>query len=124
MPSAEGVIDALSKRVVALEAIRGTSTKAPSDAGPRMTLVFGGWPRESRRQSILQDLRRALKETQTETFLDDDPFTTGPRRSIALANFYPRTGEENSLLKRRMHNVISAFNKVGPKTSTGARIWT
>ena len=89
-----------------------------------MTLVFGGWPRESRRQTILQDLQKAIRETDTESLMDDDPFTTGARTSIALANFWPRSGEESTLLKRRLHNIISAFNKTAPKNSSGNRIWT
>ena len=123
MEHMESVMETLNKRVQALEASKEGSTKASSEAGGRMTLVFGGWPRETRRQAILQDLQRALKETNTEPMLDDDPFTTGARRSIALANFWPRQGEQPSLLKRRMHNVISAFVKVAPKTSDGVKIW-
>ena len=123
MEHMESVVEALSKRVVALESARDTSTKAPSDTAARMTLVFGGWPRESRRQVILQDLQKAIQETHTEAYFDDDPFMTGARRSIALSNFWPRCGEEHTLLKRRMHNVISAFLKNAPKTAAGARIW-
>ena len=124
MEQMEQTIDSRSKRVVALEAGKDSSTKAPSESSPRMTLVFGGWPRESRRQDILHDLQRALKEAGAETYFDDDPFTTGARRSITLANFWPRAGEESTLVKRRMHNIISAFNRTAPKTSAGARIWT
>ena len=124
MEQMESVVEALSKRVHVLENAKENSTKASSETSSRMTLVFGGWPRESRRQDILSDLQRALRETRAETFLDDDPFTTGARRSIALANFYARGGEDMGLVKRRMHNVISAFNKTEPKTTAGARIWT
>ena len=124
MEHMQSVMESLSKRVTVLENAKDCSTKAPSETSTRMTLVFGGWPRETRRQVILQDLQRALKETQTVTMLDDDPFTTGPRRSIALANCWPRSGEEMAHVKRRMHNVISAFIRAEPKTSSGERIWT
>ena len=124
MEQMESAMDVLTQRVNALENAKENSTKAPSESSSRMTLVFGGWPRESRRQAILSDLQKALRLTETESLPDDDPFTTGARRSIALANFWPRSGEETSLLKRRMHNVISAFNKHAAQTSTGTRIWT
>ena len=73
----ETKVDDFEKRLSQLE--QGTSTRAGSDMSTqgRQTLVFGGWPPESRRQVILQELGKALDLANVRPMLDDDPFCTG-----------------------------------------------
>ena len=59
----------------------------------KSTLVVGGWPKDSRRKSILKDLHDALKALDLERYLDDSGFCTGPRRSVALLPMPQRSGE-------------------------------
>ena len=66
------------------------------DAGRRRwTLVFGGWDQDTRRATILSEL--------------DQAFTTGPRRSVAMANIGERDGETEGDRKGRMHRIVMAF---------------
>ena len=103
------------------------STNAGSEAAAQtsthMSLVFGGWGRETRRHVIIADIQKAIDATGTKSLFDDMPFTTGPRRSVALANFRPRAQEDTSLMKRRMLDIITRFNKEEPNTALGKRIW-
>ena len=88
----------------------------------RHTLVWGGWPRESRRQLVLQDLAQLIDRLHVRDFLDAPPWTSGPRRSVALANFAQRPGETAHDTRQRMHKVVMAF--AGGNTNVGdRRIW-
>ena len=111
------------KRLSKLE--QGGSTRAGSDssAASRQTLVFGGWGKDSRRQTILQELDAAIGRAQIRTALDEDPFTTGARRQVSLCNFFLRTGENLGMVKRRVFSVIQACNEGNYKTGARKRIW-
>ena len=98
-------------------------TSAAQVNGDRKTLIFGGWPRNSRRGVILEDLGKALAELKVDSQLDDSPFCTGARRSIGMANFWPRNGEGPDQLKKRMFKIISVFNEKYPMNSFGKKIW-
>ena len=116
-------VEELEKRLAKME--QGGSTTAGSEAARpgRQTLVFGGWQTQTRRQVILRDLDRALGQANVKSQLDDDPFTTGARRTVSCCNFYMRSGENEALLKRRMFSVIQAFNANTYHTERGKRIW-
>ena len=60
------------------------------------TLVFGGWNPDTRRDTILSELR------QVDADFDNAPFTTGPRRAVALANFNTCKGESEAECKARL----------------------
>ena len=119
----ESKVDEFEKRLSRLE--QGGSTRAGSDASvsARQTLVFGGWQKESRRQIIIQELGSALDKANIRAALDQDPFTTGARRQVNLCNFFPKTGKDLGMIKRRMFSVIQAFNERNYKASAGKRIW-
>eukprot|EP00439_Symbiodinium_sp_Y106_P019430 s1871_g2.t1 len=55
--------------------------------------------------------------------LDNSPFTTGPRRSVALLYFGQRAGEQESDRKGRMHDVLQALLQAKPVTSHGKKMW-
>ena len=66
------------------------------------TLVYGGWARESRRKVILEELQEAVASLGVADLLDDSPFTTGARRSMALSSFNQRPGESFENMRSRM----------------------
>eukprot|EP00439_Symbiodinium_sp_Y106_P015583 s717_g2.t1 len=89
----------------------------------QFTLVYGGWERETRRQRILDDLASALDTLGVKQLIDDPPFTTGARRSIALSSFKPRQGESFSDMRGRMHRILRAFVETTVKLANGRRLW-
>ncbi|CAE7292934.1 pol [Symbiodinium necroappetens] len=101
--SLENKIEELSKR---LEAGSGASG---SEGERKLTLVYGGWPRDSRRADILQQLRRGLEGLQVWEMVDSEPFTTGPRRTTALSVFKARPGESHYDVRQRMHGIIRSL---------------
>ena len=123
----DDIEDRLAQYEKRLAKVEEGSTNAGSEAAAeppsRMTLVFGGWGKETRRHVIVADLQKAMEATGVQGLFDDMPFTTGPRRSVALANFRPRSEEDMSLMKRRMIDIITRFHKDEPKTCSGNRIW-
>ena len=76
----------------------------------KLTLVFGGWGKQTRRNIILHQLREAVERLDLGAQFDSPPFTTGPRRSVALCNFQPRDRESASDTRARMMSIISAVN--------------
>ncbi|CAE7911667.1 unnamed protein product, partial [Symbiodinium necroappetens] len=78
--------------------------------GKKHTLVFGGWGRQTRRHVVLHQLSEVVEKLKLRPVLDELPFTTGPRRSIALPNFKPRQGEGPSEVRSRMMEVLTAVN--------------
>ncbi|CAE7029602.1 Pol [Symbiodinium sp. CCMP2592] len=97
----------MGERLQALEA-RGS----PHAVGPdrKLTLVFGGWPMQTRRETLLTQLHQALEALDLASSLDQRPFTTGPRRSVALCNFMIRQGEDAGGARQRMLKVLQAVN--------------
>ena len=53
--------------------------------------------------------------------LDADPWTTGPRRLVALANFTARRGEGDSEIRKRMHKIVIAEHRLWCSYSTARR---
>ena len=114
----EGVLQAhdekfqkIEKTLQALQArdVDGGSTTAGSaDKGhsDRMVMIVGGWPRDSRKQVILDKMQDIIKDHNLTDLLDKDPFVTGPRRSYAMVPFLQRQGEHRDDCKDRMHQAI------------------
>ena len=100
-----------------LQKLEDTSTTAPSESGTldttrrKLTLVVGGWPRDSRRAVILAKISEMLKELKVEDLCDENAFCTGPRRTCALLPFRVRTGETAGDARQRMHSVLGAIVK-------------
>ena len=89
----------------------------------RWTLVFGGWDRDTRRATILAELDQAMHKLGLRDDLDEAPFTTGPRRAVALANIGRRQGESDADRKGRMHRIVTGFSKANLVTSARRKIW-
>ena len=100
---------ALEERLSRVEQRGGHGVSAPAE--PRkLTLVFGGWPKQTRRHIVLHQLSEAVQKLDIRHLFDSEPFTTGPRRSVALCGFKVRDGETQSETRSRMLNVISTVN--------------
>ena len=113
--------EAVDKRVQSLEekvgqmqeqltrALTGDRQRGGTEPDRRLTLVFGGWERDTRKATILQQLWEALEQLDLKANLDSDPFCTGPRRSTALAIFKVRQDETEHLARKRMHEIITSL---------------
>ena len=64
-------------------------------AGEQRRLVFGGWADNTRRTVILHQLGESLSHLSIKHLFDSEPFTTGPRRAVALCHFSARPGERS-----------------------------
>ena len=73
--------------------------------------MIGGFPRDTRKSSILEQVTSALHKLNVYSLTDETPFCTGPRRSSALLPFRVRADEDHAAARDRMHKVISAFAK-------------
>ena len=107
-------LDLLQKKVQNLESgsTRASSAAGSSDLDPsrnRNALVLGGFPRDSRRKTILDVVNGALQRLELQKLIDTDPFTTRPRSSFALLRFEKREGETNEGVKDRMHQVLNGI---------------
>ena len=110
----------LEKRLAeGLEASRSetSSTRAGSDSSDmefrrKTTLVLGGWQRDTRRSVILSDVSSFFGKLGIDSSLvDNEAFTTGPRRNTALLNFKIRAGEGLTAVRQRMLKVIQMTAK-------------
>ena len=94
---------------------RLAKVEARPEAGPvgpdrRHTLVFGGWSEGTRKTVLLHQLQQALSGLDLAKELDQEPFCTGARRSVALCNFRRRQGEDEGMLRDRMLRVLQTIN--------------
>ena len=113
--------DAVDRRVQSLEekmgqmqdqltrALGSDRARGSGEAERRLTLVFGGWDRDSRKPVILQQLHEALEQLGLSGHLDSEPFCTGPRRSTAMSIFKIRENETEHLTRKRMHDIITSL---------------
>ena len=128
-----GRVDVVEKRLADLEekldkALATEGGRSAAGGGEDLarrqrTLVFGGWNRDTRRSELLAELKQALSSLQVTRFMDDDPFTTGVRRSIALAGFKQRQGETFEDMRGRMQLVCRAFFESEVTGKQGKRLW-
>ena len=88
------------------QVLKSERPRAPSEHDRRLTLIYGGWDRETRKGVILQQLSEALDQLHLREHIDEAPFCTGPRRSTAMSNFLIRDGENEYMARKRMHAVI------------------
>ena len=114
----EAKTDSVDKRVQAVEekmshmqeqlqqALRPDRPRPIAEHDRRLTLVYGGWERETRKGVILQQLSEAIDQLNLRDFVDQPPFCTGPRRSTAMSNFVIRDGENEYMVRKRMHEII------------------
>ena len=101
----------------------GRAAGARDEMDRKKTLVFGGWPMDTKRAHILGQLGQALKERDLLTSLDNEPFCTGPRRSTALAVFARRQGESEHDVRQRMHSIIKCVSDNQVRVTGGRRLF-
>ncbi|CAE7779377.1 Zdhhc3, partial [Symbiodinium sp. CCMP2456] len=118
--SLEAKIEELTKELRE-KPVRGQFGRGVEDR--RLTLIFGGWPRDSRRGDILAGLDKALQGLQIKHLLDNEAFCTGPRRSSALAVFEHRQGESDYQTKRRLHQVVQCIADNEVKLPGGRKLF-
>ena len=112
----------LEDRLAAVEAKMQHGLPKDQPERRRWTLVFGGWERDTKKSTVLAELQQACSKLMIEKEFDEPPFTTGPRRSVALANFGERAGESEADRRARMHRVVLAF--AGEKMLTAKKkLW-
>ncbi|CAE7623402.1 unnamed protein product [Symbiodinium microadriaticum] len=120
-------LEGLEAKVAALERdLRAGSRLGSEDSAPdkrRYTLVFGGWEQDTKKGRILQELQQALAGLELEDHLSDRPFTTGPRKSVALLNFPLRAGESDEDRRSRMHELVLTISQSKVLTSAGKKLW-
>ena len=103
-------------------------TRRPGEGGADLdrrkgTLVIGGWPRDSRRQTILKELGEAFQKLDLQDLVDQAPFCTGPRRSIALMPVAIRPSETEEGRRARMFRFVSAFASNQILSGAGTKLW-
>ena len=76
------------------------------------------------KQLVLSQLEQALAKLKIQHEMDEPPFTTGPRRAVALANIGERKGETEGERRSRMHRIVVAFSKEKLLTSSGKKLWS
>ncbi|CAE7941965.1 ZDHHC3, partial [Symbiodinium sp. KB8] len=132
--AAEHRVDTVEQRLASLEAkldkalgqggLPVAGADGADDAMRRQrTLVFGGWERETRRADLLGELQKALETLRVAKLLDEPPFTTGVRRSIALAPFRQRDNESFTQMRERMQQIIRAFYDSEVVGKQGRKLW-
>ena len=120
-------LQGIEGRLLALEREVRSDRRSASDESlgekRRTTLVFGGWERDTRKEKILNELRQAFKGLELEAKLSDTPFTTGPRKNIALLNFPLLRDEGDEDRRTRMHDIVLAISQSKVYTSAGRKLW-
>ncbi|CAE7737318.1 unnamed protein product [Symbiodinium sp. CCMP2456] len=116
-------MDSLQGRLTRMEQLMKGGGQVLGDERRKQTLVFGGWDRDTRRNVITRELTEAFVKLHITDQVDEEVFTTGPRRSIALLNMPLRLHELESGRKARMHRVLLAINGANATTSSGKRLW-
>ncbi|CAE7801742.1 pol [Symbiodinium sp. CCMP2592] len=101
----------------------GIDVSHDDEARRKLTLVFGGWQPDTPRRTIVAEVTEALEKLDLQDLTDSAPFTTGPRRSVALMGFKLRTGEGLGDTRRRMLKVITGLADSQPLTSHGKKMW-
>ena len=77
----------------------------------KLTVIIGGFARDSRRPEILKLLSEVISKMDVHRDLDRQPFTTRPRTSFAMLRFEQRDHESFEKVKNRMHGFMDKFLK-------------
>ncbi|CAE7349524.1 unnamed protein product [Symbiodinium sp. CCMP2592] len=98
----------MSDRLAKVEARPGSTGSGGPDR--RNTLVFGGWSPNTRRGTLLEQLRQAIHSLGVAGLMDAEPFCTGARRSVALCVFKRRPSEGDDEPRSRMLRIMQVVN--------------
>ena len=105
----------LEARIAKLEQTRSnaesTVTETTDDNRYRNVLIFGGWPRDTKRQIILNQLNQGMQSLKLEEHMNGEPYTTGPRKTVAFLRFKRRGHESDADTKARMHLFVKRFQE-------------
>ena len=93
------------------------------DAKRRYTLVIGGWNQDTQKRIILGEVEEAIQKLNLKEQIDNPPFTTGARRSVALLYFNQRAAEGETERRSRMHEVLQTITQAKATTSHGKKMW-
>ena len=126
----EGVdarLEQLMQRVDKLEkfeksGVQKANEGASDDSKHLCTLIYGGWPPESARKDILGQLDETLQKLRLKDLCDNTPFTTGPRKSMALQSFAQRKNESFSGMRARMQTIVSTISNTEGRVGTEGRV--
>ena len=94
----------------------GSEHSGRDETKDRKTIVVGGWPRDTKRSTILEAMGKIIRDLDVTKMLDKDAFVTGPRRSYCMIPFQQRARESREDCKDRMYGVI---NKIMARQDTG-----
>ena len=124
----EGKVASLEKALQELTILvqkQGTVERVSPDESDRRrgTLIFGGWPKDSRRADILKEVADAIRGLGLTNEHDEQPFTTGPRRSVALLPMPCRSGESEQLRRARMYKFVQGFATATILSKFGGKLW-
>ena len=86
-----------------------TASSDLSDSGRKLTLVVGGFPRDSRKQVVLETVQKMIQDLRLDNQLDRSPFCTSPRTSFCLLPFTRRVGESYAEARDRMHKAMGVM---------------
>ena len=65
------------------------------------------------RTKLLKELGEVIDKSTAREWLDELPWTPGPRKGIALASFVERQSEGPDDVKHRMQEVVNLINRPG-----------
>ena len=107
----------LEERLRLLEDKGMGSTVASSEQGRPNVMIFGGWPQDTLRETLLEELTRCLEKLGLEQAFEDY-FCTGPRRGFAIALLAMEPQETGTQLKKRMIAIAQQVQKANISTKT------
>ena len=103
----------------------GASTMEPINLERhRFTLIFGGWSKDTARNTITSQLHQALQDQNLTQCTDNPGFTTGPRRSVALMQFRIRAPHEDYQgMRERMQQIVGKISRTTTIVKGGSKLW-
>ena len=123
-----GVSQEILDRLQVLETKGGSSTVSTFEPSGterhRFTLIFGGWPRDSPRKTVLSELHEGLRRHHLAKETDFPGFCTGPRKSLALMSFRIREHEDYQGMRDRMARVVSGVASGAIMLAGGGKMWS
>ena len=102
---------------------RASSTTASEGAPRKPAVIFGRWGANIPKVKLLKDLAEVLEKSTAKEWLDEAPWTPGPRKGIALAGFVERTSESVDDIRQRMQEVVNLVNLAASTRSTVVPVW-
>ncbi|OLQ07930.1 hypothetical protein AK812_SmicGene8595 [Symbiodinium microadriaticum] len=109
--------DKIEERLRSLEDKAAGSTMAGSDPGRPNLMIFGGWPQDTKREVLLEELTQCLAQLGLQATFEDY-FCTGPRRGFAMALLSTTPHESGPELKKRMISIAQQVQRANLSTKS------